>query len=98
MKVHVIDGNSGIVVMVMAVIRVAVMIRKQYLSDCLMVFMVLVLVVVLKVDVVAFLLSTTTTTTTTTATTRSVPRTHQHLRPQLVPPRRESGRLEEILL
>ena len=58
MKVHVIDGNGGIVVMVMAVIRVAVMIRKQYLSDCLMVFMVLVLVSVLKVDIMAFLLST----------------------------------------
>ena len=63
------DNGMLLMVLVMDVIRVAVMILKQYLSDSFMLFMVFVLVVVLKVDVVTFLLSTTTTTIKNTTVT-----------------------------
>ena len=54
---------------VMAFVRVAVVVRKNYLFVCLMVLVVFVLIMELNMDVVALLLSTTSTTKTTTITT-----------------------------
>ena len=66
-------GILVVVVMVMAVVRVELLIKSNYLTVCLMVFFVVMLVVVVALIVVAVVLplpiTTTTTTTITTITT-----------------------------